>query len=401
MSSLSSYWRKLLRLLGSKSGIASVLGWKSVADIWNTVANGKQFNEYPPFSERNYLQALHHVEALQLFAQRMATRCHRNTLLVSAFVDGSPLFTWKNATGTKVQGELGDILLIQEIHGSASLHTRASFFQAKRTAQADNVDSASKESSTAKELDLFERWPSVKFQRKSKVPKNAAASGYQLPDRAYELNPGPPGKIWPFSFSHFLAISNPEDPSAKKASPKWTIAEKTGEQLGSIPTYSPMAIFSKPCELPDALIDWLEDAAVGRPNHGQMVDLDLPTTDLDHLVIDLLANLLDRKDRGKFGHSGGNLISHSNAACVSFGTLDAGLNTKDFHQAFAEPEGLSGVQPIPHHSIPGRPHGEAPQAERSTNPMLVLYVVQGPEGKGSLGRTQRLQRSEYPGGGYI
>ncbi|ASL44117.1 hypothetical protein bAD24_I11545 [Burkholderia sp. AD24] len=334
-------------------------------DVWDAVVSGDYFKKYSPeWHERNYLQALHHRATVKMMAQHMADRLGSRVLLASAFVDGTPKFTWTpKGAASSVNGEIADILVISEVYDDKSVATHyASFLQAKNTAVANDVRRDGHGNpigaSTQKELGLYEHWPDVKFARGS---------------RSYSVNAA--SRTWPFDFSHFLAIADPKLDGAANPVPAWTVKHRSDAD-------SPFAVFSTPqAPLPCALLEWLCRTAMPSFKASMSVNIDRPKSDFDHLIADILANLLVRQQKGRRGHSGGSLIKHANARFLSFGTMASTENV--FVQASADPHILKSSRAIPPSTILLPPIDQQ-IAGSDGSPMLVLYIVKGPEGPGPM-----------------
>lgn len=351
-------------------------------ELWDKASTGK-YSTFDRWHERSYLQAFQRAETVKYMAEILAEGFGSRVMVASAFIDGTPLFSWKSATTKKtVQGEIGDILAIVEVHDDKGpVRHFASFLQVKISNVADNVrkNTNSMGSSTRKELDLYKHWPALSF---------SAPLGHFR--NRYSLNPGQ-AKTWPaFRFSHFLTISDPQSKKAVPPTPNWSCAPPPAPD-------SPFATFSVPGTGAKPFFAWLKDMANPYASAAEPVNLQRPAGDFDRLVVDVLSSLVDRQTRGSHGHSGGILIQHAHGGMRTFGT-QAGrmINLKHY---VAIPPALRSSRAIPSASLalpPLRQEGIA----FSDRPMLVLYIVHGPEGEDrKADAPSQKARSNYPGAG--
>ena len=225
--------------------------------------------------------------------------------------------------------------------------------------------------STQKELGLYEHWPTITFTNSTK---------------SYSLNPGP--NVWPFSFSHFLSIADLAPVSTTVPTPLWTIPHPPDPD-------SPIAVFSEPKTASTPFLEWLCKTSMPFAKMARQVNIASPANDFDHLIVDILTNLIGRQDRKKPGHSGGVLIQHSGAKFLSFGAVGTGGDA--FSEAIAIPSHLPSSRPIP--AAQYLLSQSSPVASNlSDESMLIIYVVKGPEGVDRTFNDRRgRSESNYPG----
>lgn len=365
-----------------KNSAIKVGPYQHMRAVWGDVTSGMNFKKYSPPShhERNFLQALQHQETLKLMAQQVSNATGSRVMLASAFIDGTPTFTWTpKGKSSSVNGEIGDILLVSKVYDTKGVPKHyASFLQAKVTHQSNDVNRTLAGvpigDSTAKELGLYEHWPPVRFKGQRK---------------GYNLNTN--NLSWPFAFSHFLTISEPITNTNGVVNPRWDVSEQ-------ILPNSPFSVFSKPMQSNGALsfLKWLRGTACPSLGLTEEIDIASPKNDFDHLVVDVLANLVERQSRERVGHSGGVLIQHGITNIQTFGLLQFG---DDLIQASAFPTHLGErTRQIPSGSI--RLPTNVPQAEYwSDEPMLLMYLVVGPEGVQSKEHGLIRPGTGYPGEG--
>jgi hypothetical protein len=360
---------------------ANVGPYGELRPMWDDVVAGKFIDKISiAHHERNFLRGLHHPETVKMVAQQMADATGSRVLLASAYIDSTPLFTWTpKGAGSSVNGEIGDILLIAKVFdGKNRVQHYASFLQAKVTNQPNDVDRHGNGkpigSSTVKELGLYHDWPPVHFKSGS---------------RLYDVNPG--NAIWPHEFSHFLTISQPDKAKSPQI-PVWTVSDHDGKR-------SPFAVFGEPKQSigAEGYMRWLRLAASDFGKRSSAVELEQPQSDFDHLVVDILNSLLGQQKRGKVGHSGGVLVQHAMRNIMQFGApwmaqhshFGSAVPARDPADVFTKeiPDGIVTLPPSGDHAV-----------EWSERPMLVVYMVIGPEGRNEQ-RSQppRPMKSKFPG----
>ena len=273
-----------------KPPAAKVRPYASMAELWEHVCSGtSDYREFPqPYHERRFLQALHSDRALALMAKEISNDS-RPVTVASAFIDARPRFQWKDGAG-----EIADLLVVVKRTDHKRHHELACLVQTKVSNTSNELGDGD---STEQQLALYRRWPKIAFKSEGDL------AALREPDiflqHEFILNPDMAVE-WPFPFLRICNIATPT--TCDQSIPSWATDGEPFAMMGSVPEHSPTTLMA-----------WLRNAGTyAKPDAMEVIDGEDSNPVFCALVHSLLAVLASRKNDGKFGYSGGQLINECN-----------------------------------------------------------------------------------------